>query len=204
MKKIVSMEDNVYYNFFRASLNSEEGIEQDGGKFYNQSIGHVYAAPRIYRGRGVSGPAGSVRGFGIGDVLGKIFQWTQPLLKKLGQKVIDSASNFAVNVASDAVQGENIIESAKKHASVEGKQLLREVPQDVGSFLTREKEVEPVETGVKPSNRTSRATLVARNATRASSKRSLSKKKTGRGVKKQKGSGIFYSPLYPALRLMKD
>lgn len=196
------MESNVYYNFFRSSLNNEEGIEQDGGKYYNQSIGHVYANPRFNRGMGFPGPAGSVRGFGIGDVLGRIFQWTQPLLKKLGQKVIDSASNFAVNVASDAVQGENIIESAKKHASVEGKQLLREVPQDLGNFLTKEKPADPVETVVKPTIR--RATLVARNATRASNKRSLAKKKSGRGVKKQKGDGIFYSPLYPALRLMKD
>lgn len=190
-------EGNVYYDYFRNNVNSNQALGQNGGKFYSPAIGHVYASPQFFhRGRGILGPGMALQGSGVvGDIFKTLFRWSQPLLKRLGKKVVDSASGFAKNVARDAFQGENILESVKKHGAVEGRQLLSEVPQEVGEFFAG---TAAVPQGPSP------AATVGRNAIRASNKRTLSKKKTGKGVKKQRGRGSFYSQLYPALKLMSD
>jgi hypothetical protein len=214
------MTDNPYYEYFKVTLQSAEDIEQKGGKFYDSSIGHVYEAPRPYfRGRGLAGPAYSIRGEGIGNILGRLFKWSQPLLRRLGQKVFDSAANVATNVAHDAIQGENIIESTKKHGSVEGKQFLKEIPEQVGDFISnkltssssgRSVSSSPEsEKGVLGKNSGPKVISTARNAIRASSKRpsfaQKKKNKIGRGRKlknkKQRGGG--FSAIYPALELMQ-
>jgi hypothetical protein len=35
------MTDNPYYEYFKNSLQAAESIEQEGGKFYDSSIGHI-------------------------------------------------------------------------------------------------------------------------------------------------------------------
>lgn len=189
-------EGNIYYEYFRDNMYNNQASEQDGGKFYNQAIGHVYAAPQhFHRGRGILGPGMTLQGSGmVGDMFKALFRWSQPLLKKLGRKVADSASDFATGVARDALDGQNILESVKRHGAVEGQQLLSEVPQTVGEFLAGR----PAEPQEPPP---SRAAVVARNAIRASSKRGVSKKKIG--AKKQRGAGsAYYSVLYPALKFL--
>lgn len=212
------MTDNPYYEYFKVSLQSAEDIEQKGGKFYDSSIGHIYEAPRPYfRGRGLAGPAYSIRGDGIGNILGRLFKWSQPLLRRLGQKVFDSAANIATNVAQDAIQGENIIESTKKHGSVEGKQFLKEIPEQVGDFISNKlvstsgRSVIPSlesEADVFGKDSGSKVISAARKAIRASSKRPVfaqkKKNKIGRGkTKSKKQSGRGFSAIYPALQLMQ-
>ena len=190
-------EGNVYYVYFRNNLNSNQALGQDGGKFYSPAIGHVYASPQFFhQGRGILGPGMSLQGSGmVGDFFRSLFRWSQPLLTNLGKKVVDSAAGFATNVAKDALEGQNILESVKKHGAVEGRQLLSEVPQEVGEFFAG--------TSTAPQG-PSRAATAGRNAIRASNKRGLSKKKTGKGAKKQRGRGAFYSQLYPALKFMNN
>jgi hypothetical protein len=212
------MSDNPYYEYFKVSLQSSEDIDQKGGKFYDSTIGHIYEAPRPYfHGRGLTGPAYSLRGAGFGNILGRLFKWSQPLLRRLGQKVFDSAANIATNVAHDAIQGENIIEATKKHGSEEGKQFLKEIPEQIGNFISNKsvssssgRSVSPSpesEKGVLGRNSGSKAISTARNAIRASNKRASfaqKKKKIGRGKtknKKQRGRG--FSAIYPALQLMQ-
>lgn len=209
------MGENPYYEYFKFSLQSNDP-EQDGGKFYNSSIGHIYAAPNFPRqGRGLAGPLYSWKGRGIGSFFSRMFQWSQPLLKKLGQKVIDSATNVTANVVSDAIQGENILESAKRHGIMEGKQLLSDVPQTVGNHILNKSRTSSSPTlsaapdfgkatVSKSRSSNSRSATVAKNATRASSKRKFTGKTTGRGKVHKKQRGDYISPQYPALQFMKE
>jgi hypothetical protein len=197
------MTDNPYYEYFKNSLQAAESIEQEGGKFYDSSIGHIYAAPprSFQRGHGLVGPAYSIRGLGVGDVLGRLFKWSQPLLRRLGQKVLNSASNIATNVAQDAFQGENIIESVKKHGSSEGKNLLGDVPEEIGNFIS-----DKTSGSVNKPDSSSRTSVESAAKKRPSSdKRSLNivKKKKQKIVKVNKIRGRGFSAIYPALELMK-
>jgi hypothetical protein len=197
------VENNPYYDYFKNSLQVAESVEQEGGKFYDPSIGHIYAVPTrsFQRGRGLAGPVYSISGSGFGNILGRLFKWSQPLLRSLGQKVLSSASNIATNVAQDAFQGDNIIESVKKHGSAEGKSLLSNVPEEIGNFISDKTSRQVAE--ADSLDQTFEESTVPRK--RASSGRRNVVKKKRQKINKvnrtQKGRG--FSGIYPALALMK-
>lgn len=209
--------ENPYYQYFKYSLQQQQQQQQDsndddndvsamlGGKYFDPTFGDVYSAPSRYfetRGYGLTGPFHAYRGDGFGTFLNRLFQWSQPLLRRLGQRALDSAGNIVSNVASDAMQGENILESVKKHGVAEGKQLIDEVPGVVEGFLSdKSGKAAPAAVSLNSEPEGVRANI--KNARRKNTTRRgyLAKKvKKGRG-KKQQGSGSI-SALYPALNFM--
>ena len=208
-------EGNPYYEFFKYSLqqsaDSDDGTML-GGKFYDPKIGHIYSAASRFRerGHGLVGPFYSFRGDGFGTFLSRLFQWSQPLLKILGQKAIDSAGNIAANVASDAIQGENILESVKKHGAAEGKQLIGDVPGVVEGFLSNKNSHAP-SAAISLDSEPRGVRANRKHSGKKNSVRGFPAKKTkkirGRGggnkrPKQQRGSGSI-SALYPALKFMQ-
>ncbi len=86
----------------------------DYHEYYSDQVKGIYRAPIVQRGYGQ-------RGHGIGRLLRNFMQWITPLAKKhilpkiedgakyLGNKVVDSVSNFA----KDTIEGKDIGESAR-------------------------------------------------------------------------------------------
>jgi len=203
------MTENLYYEYFKSSLKGPN--DQEGGKYYDSTIGHVYSAPKIWGPRTPIFPSSpySMRGNGFGNILTRLFQWSQPLIKRIGKKVFDSASNIVSNVASDAVQGDNIIQSVKKHGIAEGKHLLEQVPQNITNFLSKTNDTSAEEFSsnqdtVKKGPQQS-IHFKTRKRKREPKRRS-DKRKFGTGAAKkqrtnQEGRGSYFSQ-YPALNFM--
>lgn len=168
---------NPYVDFFMDSIG------RGPGKYYSH-IGEIFqASPQYQKGYGYLGYRGkhSFRhGRGIGSTLMSMFRMAIPLLKRGVQKLGTEAVDVASKVASDAIQGVNIKESAIKHASNTAQKILQELPGTFSGVLnkTAETATNPV---IPPS------TLVA---PRAPKKRKLlpssARRKFGRGIDSKK------------------
>jgi len=156
-----------------------EQFEFYGGalKTYHSDIGDVISfIPRYqvgggYRTRNLLFPRKRL-GYGFGS---SIFSFFKPLLKKGLHAVV----NFASNVASDALEGENVKDSMKKHA-------IKTV-----SDILQKREEPPAEVAISSRKRS------AATAPRRKVQIKKTKFKTGSGLSSKKLSAKF-----PILELM--
>jgi hypothetical protein len=181
--------ENRYYEYFK------EAVGKGDGQYY-ANIGEIYRMrPGIQRGYGQFVVGSRLqgrykRGMGIGSAIMSLFKRAVPLLKVLGSRAVDLASN----IAKDTIQGNNVKESAIKHASNEANTLLSNAPSTIANFLNNNTpsmpitvSSQPVTASVGPSATSNRQKSKTRKRKLISSGRS----KTGRGFK------------FPALELMK-
>ena len=93
-----------------------------------------------------------LRGGGIGNIFSNIFRGLVPIAKSLfgigkslartpgGQRILRTAQKSAVNagldIASDALSGENVIQSAKRNVGKVGKNLLRATKNEMSRVKT--------------------------------------------------------------------
>lgn len=136
---------NPYVDYFRDSLG------RGPGRYYTH-IGEVFSAtPKYQRGYGYLGGGNRYsfrHGRGIGSTLMSMFRMAMPLLKRGAQKFGTEAVDFASKVASDAIQGQNIKESAIKHASEKAGQLMKDLPGTFSGLI--DKTVSPAPIPVSP------------------------------------------------------
>lgn len=64
------------------------------------------------------------RGHGLGSILGGLFKSAAPLLKKGAKFLGKEALKTGLNVASDALQGENVGQAIKKRAKETGQDIV--------------------------------------------------------------------------------
>jgi hypothetical protein len=168
---------NPYTDFFMDSIG------RGSGKYYSH-IGEIFqASPHYQKGFGYLGyrQKHSFRhGRGIGSTLMSMFRMAIPLLKRGVQKLGTEAVDVAAKVASDAIQGENIKESAIKHASNTAQKILKDLPGTFSGIINKTAETQPAPV-IPPT------TLVAPRPTK---KRKLlpssARRKFGRGINSKK------------------
>jgi hypothetical protein len=136
---------NPYVDFFRDSLG------RGPGRYYTH-IGEVFSAtPKYQRGYGYLGSKDRYsfrHGRGIGSTLMSMFRMAMPLLKRGAQKLGTEAVDFASKVASDAIQGQNIKESAIKHATEKASNIMKDLPGTFSGLI--DKTVSPAPIPVSP------------------------------------------------------
>lgn len=160
-----------------------------GIKKYYSDIGEVVSfVPRyqVYGGNGFRSPYFPRRrlGFSWGSTILSFFK---PLLKKGLHAVVDVASK----VASDAIEGQNVKESLKKHGLSTVSNLLQKNSTETGS----ENVPSPsVKTGVTPAIRARRKVKIQTRR----AKRPVS----GSGVRKRKKTHVNLKKKFPILEHM--
>jgi hypothetical protein len=97
---------NRYYTYFHREITGH-GLDDD----YEPNIGSVYNYRIGLERRGRGQYYARHRGFGLGSFFSSLFHRATPFLRNLGTHAVSIVSN----IAKDAVQGENIKESAIKH-----------------------------------------------------------------------------------------
>lgn len=124
-----------YYEYFKDSIG------KGNGKYFN-GIGEVYrSSSRYQKGYGLLGTSQSAfRGEGLGNILSSLWRVAFPMLKT-GAKTLGSAAlDVATNVASDALKGRDIKESAKEHLTTKGTELLQTINPALGKTPAHESE----------------------------------------------------------------
>lgn len=161
------------------------GIDFYGGavRSYHSDIGDVISfVPRYqigggFRTRSALFPRKRI-GYGFGST---IFSFFKPLLKKGLHAVV----NFASNVASDALEGENVKDSMKKHAM-----------NTVSDILQRKQEASSIPPTISANLRKKSAATVPRRKVVIKK----GKFKVGSGIKKSSLKKL--SSKFPILELM--
>lgn len=169
---------NPYVDFFRDSLG------RGPGRYYTH-IGEVFSTtPKYQKGFGYLGGRNRYpfrHGRGIGSTLMSMFRMAMPLLKRGVQRLGTEAVDVAAKIAGDAIQGQNIKESAIKHASEKASQLMKELPGSFSGLI--DKTISPSQTPVS-----SPSTVVAPRPPPVSRKRPMKLpprnkfRKFGRGI----------------------
>lgn len=119
-----SSDIHPYYDFFKDSIGKGSGT-------YFPGIGEVYrTSSRYQKGYGLLGVSGRPRyGNGIGNILSSLWRVAFPMIKSGAQKLGTAALDVATNVASDALAGKDIKDSAKEHLTAKGVELLKNIKQ---------------------------------------------------------------------------
>lgn len=128
-------DSDSYYEYFKDSIG------KGNGKYFN-GIGEVYrSSSRYQKGYGLLGTSqASYRGEGLGNILSSLWRVAFPMLKT-GAKTLGSAAlDVATNVASDALKGRDIKESAKEHLTTKGAELLQTINPALGKTPAHELE----------------------------------------------------------------
>lgn len=126
------MGHNPYYEFFRDSVGK-------GDNTYYSGIGDIYSTvPEFQQGYGVLTRGGlypqrTQLGYGWGTWFTNLFRFAKPLLKRGVKEVADLTSK----VASDAIQGKNVKESLKKHASTRASELIEQAPEAFSGLIRK-------------------------------------------------------------------
>jgi len=116
----VDNDDHPYYDYFK------DAIGQGDGKYY-VGIGEPYrVSSRYQKGYGL-GITGRTRGDGFGNILSSLWRMAFPMIKTSAKKLGTAALDVATNVASDALAGKDIKESAKEHLTNKGVELLHDI-----------------------------------------------------------------------------
>lgn len=85
---------------------------------------HSYYLNQSGRGYPVYAGRRYQRGHGLGSILGGLFKAAAPLLKKGATFLGKEALKTGLNVASDALQGENVGQAIQKRAKQSGREIL--------------------------------------------------------------------------------
>ena len=109
-----------------------------------------------------------------------MFRMAIPLLKHGVQKLGTEAVDVAAKVASDAIQGQNIKESAIKHASNTAQKILQDLPETFSGIINKSTTSTPPPV-IPPSTLIPRRPLKKRKLLPSTARR-----KIGRGIKYKK------------------
>jgi hypothetical protein len=127
---------NPYADYFMDSIG------KGPGRYYS-GIGQVYkASSRYQRGYGYLGqmyrpPTFRHGGSGIGSALMSMFRFAMPLIKRGVRKLGTEAVDVASKIATDAIQGKDISESAKQHASEKVSEVMKQVPEALSAMTNK-------------------------------------------------------------------
>jgi len=132
--KDYSDETNPYFQHFKRY--SGRGVQTGIGRVYSQ-------IPHYQRGYGYLGGAPNKSGRGLGSFLSSIWRGAIPFIKKGAQTLGTAAVDVASNIATDAIQGKNIKESAVTHAKNKGSEVLQTIGDDITGLINKGKP-EPV------------------------------------------------------------
>jgi hypothetical protein len=102
------------------------------------------------------------RGFGFGSIFSRLFRFAMPLIKRGAVHVGEALARTGANVAADAATGANIKESARTHFKNMGQRLVGDAAGYVKSQVGE--------------------------GGRKRKRRSVTKKSTGKGVKRKRSS----------------
>lgn len=117
----MASEEFPYYDFFKDSIGKGEG------KYYI-GIGEPYRTSSHYqKGYGLLGGTAQIRGDGFGNILSSLWRMAFPMIKTSAKKLGSAALDVATNVASDALAGKDIKDSAKEHLTNKGVELLQDI-----------------------------------------------------------------------------
>jgi hypothetical protein len=138
----------------------------------NDYIGNTYREALYQRGYGFRGDIidyDEMYGLGWSDTLRSIFNFAKPLLKRgaefLGKKAVDTVSN----IAHDAISGENIKESAKRHITDTKDEIFAKAPEAVANLLNK-------------SNSRKRGMVSQKQTSGTSTRRQKKRRTFGRGI----------------------
>lgn len=170
---------NPYYEHFRAVVGEGAGSDDDG-----DDIGDIYRSVMYQRGYGLGHNEidfTRTHGLGFGETFASLMSFAKPLLTKGLQYFGKQAVNTAANIAQDAIAGENIGQSAKRHLVDTAEDIFARAP---GAIM------ENVFNSRGPSRK--RASRPSAGELVASSRRRLYNKK-----RRMTGAGLLKE--YPAL-----
>lgn len=109
------IEGNPYFAFFKDSVG------RGGGGDYHPGIGNIFSSlPEYQRGYGIlprgSIPFGRVQvGEGLGSFFVNMFRRAAPMIQSAAKHLFRGAAEIGRDTLSDALAGENIKSSLKKH-----------------------------------------------------------------------------------------
>ena len=119
-----------YYDFFKDSIGQGEGK-------YFTGIGEPYRlSSRYQKGYGFLGATARTRGDGFGNILSSLWRMAFPMIKTSAKKLGSAALDVATNVASDALAGKNIKDSAKEHLTNKGVELIQDIKKSAEQQIT--------------------------------------------------------------------
>ena len=119
-----------YYDYFKDAIGKGEG------KYYI-GIGEPYrTSSRYQKGYGLLGGASRTRGDGFGNILSSLWRMAFPMIKTSAKKLGSAALDVATNVASDALAGKDIKDSAKEHLTNKGVELLQDIKKSATDQTT--------------------------------------------------------------------
>jgi hypothetical protein len=145
MAKQLFLDDMIDDNMDGTNRYTEyflDSIGKGNGKYYS-GIGNVYkASTRYQKGYGYLGqmykpPTFRHGGSGLGSALMSMFRFAMPMLKRGVQKFGTEAVDVASKIATDVIQGKNIAESAKQHASEKVGEVLKQVPGAIAEMVNK-------------------------------------------------------------------
>ena len=148
---------NTYHEFFKSQIGRGVGYIPHIGDIYQFEAG----TQRLGYGYGY---AAGRRGLGFSSFFSNLFKRAIPLLQNWGTKAV----NVASDIAKDAIQGENIGQSAIKHLTTAAQNLV--APEPFSGEVNTNKQSQP-----PPSLKRRKSGSAAKNARRKNNK------KTGRG-----------------------
>jgi hypothetical protein len=139
---------NPYYDHFAAIIgegdNNSKKKDDDDDK--DDDIGDTYRGVLYQRGFGnrfVYDDYDEIYGLGWGSTLKNLFNFAKPLFtqgaKYLGKKAVDTVAN----IASDAIAGENIKESAKRRITDTGEEIYAKAPEAISRLVSKRSAPQP-------------------------------------------------------------
>lgn len=190
------MEQNPYYEYFQQQVG--------GGGNYSEGIGEIYNSYPDFQ-RGYGGILSRNRSYhraqigqGFSSWISRLFRLVSPVLKRGVKEVADITSK----VASDTIQGANLGDSLKKHASDRAAELIEQAPAAFTGFINKRK-------GAGIRSRSSNSSVSANRGSAVSNRLLLMPHKTSSPVaKKRKRKNPFQrghisNKKFPALSLIK-
>ena len=134
-----------YYDFFKDSIGKGEG------KYYT-GIGEPYRiSSRYQKGYGFLGATARTRGDGFGNILSSLWRMAFPMIKTSVKKLGSAALDVATNVASDALAGKDIKDSAKEHLTTKGVELIQDIKNSAVNQTTQPTSVMSTVSSQQPS-----------------------------------------------------
>ena len=110
-----------YYDYFKDAIGKGEG------KYY-VGVGEPYRISSHYqKGYGLLAISARTGGDGFGNILSSLWRMAFPMIKTSAKKLGTAALDVATNVASDALAGKDIKDSAKEHLTNKGVELLQDI-----------------------------------------------------------------------------
>ena len=98
----------------------------------NASAYHEYYLNQAGRGYPVYAGTRYQRGHGLGSIIGSLFKSAVPLLKRGAKTLGREALKRGLNLTSDVMEGQNVIQAAKSRLKSTGQSLLQKAMDTVG------------------------------------------------------------------------